>query len=339
MEPRLDKEGRPVRALGLCSGGLDSLLSLAVLREQGIEVTALTFVSPFLSDANAKRGCAALGVPHISYDFTAEHIAVVKNPKHGYGSNMNPCIDCHTLMIRLAGEMMQRDGYHFVFTGEVLGQRPMSQNRGSLNLVAKESGVADYLLRPLSAKRLKTTIPEAEGWVDRERLYNFGGRGRKDQMALAEKLGVTEYPAPAGGCLLTDPGFSLRLRHLLDERPQAGAREMELLRWGRHFDLGEGKRLIVGRKKAENEALKARLGPDDVSLKWTGGPGPLGVVPGWDETGPSPEQIRLAASMLLAYTKARGDTALVDVRTNGRRSVIQAPIATKADFQAAMIFY
>lgn len=337
MTPKLDSHGRPVRALGLCSGGLDSLLALEIIRRQGVAVTALTFISPFLSDISAKKGCAALGIEQRSVDFTDRHIELVKNPKHGLGSNMNPCIDCHTQMIRRAGEIMDREGYHFLFTGEVLGQRPMSQNRGSLNLVATESGRAEYLLRPLSAHRLKTTIPEAEGWVDRDKLYNFSGRSRKPQLALAEELGVTEFPAPAGGCLLTDPGFSNRLRRLLEERPLAGPREMTLLRHGRHFELGDGFRLLVGRNKADNDALARLIAPSDIGLKWADGPGPQGLIPLGDHRPPSAWQIDLAARIVVAYTKAQGADAPVEITADGQADQRRIPVTDKQQYQDRLI--
>ncbi len=169
---------RKIRALGLLSGGLDSMLAGAVLRAQGIAVTFICFVTPFYGAVKAREAAAHLGLPLKEVDLTEKFEPLLYAPPHGFGKGHNPCIDCHALMIREAGAVMAAEGFDFVFTGEVLGQRPMSQNRGSLNLVARESGLEELLLRPLSAKLLKTTRPELEGWVDRERLLNLSGRGR-----------------------------------------------------------------------------------------------------------------------------------------------------------------
>ena len=206
---------RNIRALGLFSGGLDSMLAAAVLRAQGLDVTLICLVTPFFG-AGASPGIGRPPGPAPPGGGPHRQIPpLIYDPPHGWGRGHNPCIDCHTLMLREAGALMAAEGFDLLFTGEVLGQRPMSQNRGSLNLIARESGFADLLLRPLSAKSLKTTQPEIEGWVDRERLLNLSGRGRKRQMALAEEYGITRYPAPAGGCLLTDPGYAARLKELL----------------------------------------------------------------------------------------------------------------------------
>jgi len=343
-EPRPDrKEGR-IRALGLTSGGLDSLLALLVLRSQGIEVEALTFVSPFLKPDSPRRGCAAIRVPLRVVDFTEEHIQVVRSPRFGHGSQMNPCLDCHALMFKLAHRIREEEGFHFIFTGEVLGQRPMSQNRGSLNLVARESGAPELLLRPLSAKRLKKTRPEEQGWVDRERLLDFHGRNRKPQMALARELGLTDYPTPAGGCPLTDPGFSRRLRNLLEFQPQAGPAEMELLRLGRHFHLGGGAKLVLGRNMSENERLAARAPEGAPILKAMGVPGPLGVIS--DPAGPPEEPsaraelFSLAGRILLAYADSEGKEGLVQLSTAGRSDQtleLRLPVIDKQAFTPRLI--
>jgi len=332
---KIDKDGQRVRALGLCSGGLDSLLALLVVQNQGIEVTALTFVSPFLDGEKARDGSAALGIPHRIVDFTPQHLKVVKDPKFGYGANMNPCLDCHILMIRLADEIRSQEGYHFIFTGEVVGQRPMSQNRAALDLVAKNSGAAEYLVRPLSAKRLPPTRPEEEGWLERERLLGLQGRGRKPQMALAQEYGITDYPSPAGGCILTDPGFSRRLRRLFEGRPDAGAREVGLLYWGRHFDLGGGQWLILGRDKADNEALFELIRPEDIVLQAANLPGPLGLIPGPAEA--KDEILELAGRILLAYTKASGPLAQVSLRGAAGQRILDLPVEGKESFEERLI--
>ena len=337
MNSRLDEQGNPVRALGLTSGGLDSLLALLVIRSQGIEVQGLTFVSPFLKADSPIRGCKDLGIPLRVEDFTEQHIEVVKAPKFGHGKNMNPCLDCHTLMFRLAHRIREKEGFHFIFSGEVVGQRPMSQNKGALDLVARESGTAEYLLRPLSAQRLKKTKPEEMGWVDRDLLLDFHGRNRKPQMALAAELGLSDYPNPAGGCPLTEPGFSRRLKNLLTIQPQAGPAEMELLRLGRHFDLEEGAKLILGRNQSENRRLADLIPPGGVSLKAAGVPGPTGLLSHPGTEGPKPELIRLAGRILLSYADAPGPEAELLVFRGEDKETMVLAVEEKAGFAHLMI--
>jgi len=338
---RLDCQGRPVRALGLTSGGLDSLLALLVVRDQGVEVEALTFVSPFLQADKARQGCQAVGVPLREVDFSSDHIQVVRQPRFGRGANMNPCLDCHVLMFGLARRIQEEEGFHFIFSGEVLGQRPMSQHRAGLDLVARESGASQLLLRPLSAKRLEPTRPEKEGWVDRDRLLDFQGRSRKPQMALAQKYGLTDYPSPAGGCPLTDPGFSRRLKSLLDLQPGAGAAEMELLRLGRHFHLGQGVKLILGRNQAENERLEGLTPRGQAVLKAVGAPGPLGLISEPGGRRPQPEagqeRLALAGRIVLSYSDAAGPRGQVQVQTPEKTQILDLPVEDKAGFREMMI--
>jgi hypothetical protein len=205
-------------------------------------------------------------------------------------------------MLREAGKIMEVEGDDFLFTGEVVGQRPFSQNKGSLNYIARESGYGEVLLRPLSAKLLKTTQPEREGRVDRERLLNISGRGRKRQMELAEQFGITSYPAPAGGCLLTNPGFAARLRDLVQHRPQAELtrRDLDLLHWGRHFRINPAMKVIVGRDQRDNEALERLVRPEDVILKAELYPGPLVIIP----QAPAEADLTLAAALCASYSDA-----------------------------------
>lgn len=257
------------------------MLAAMVLRAQGIEVTGLVWVTPFFTSERAEESARAIGLPIIIEDFTERYVHLLYEPPRGFGRWMNPCIDCHLLMLREAGKIMETKGYDFLFTGEVVGQRPFSQNKGSLNYISRESGYGDLLLRPLSAKLLKTTRPEREGLVDRERLLNFSGRGRKRQMELAAHYGITSYPAPAGGCLLTNPGYSSRLRDLVQHLPQAELtrRDLDLLKWGRHFRVSPTTKIIVGRDQRDNEALELLARPGDVVLKAELYPGPLVVIP------------------------------------------------------------
>jgi len=292
-----------VKAIGLLSGGLDSLLAAKLLQDQGIEVVGVAFKSPFFGVQRAKEAARILGIPLRVVDITDELMEIVKDPKHGRGSGMNPCIDCHALMIRKAGEMMAEEGAQFVFTGEVLGQRPFSQNRRALRIVEEESGLGDLLLRPLSAKRLPTTRPEREGWVDRERLLGLHGRGRKVQLELAEAFGIKDPPSAAGGCLLTDPTFSRRLRDLLEHFPDPSRRDVELLKVGRHFRLSPGTKAIVGRSRGENEKLQAIATPEDLLMEADGHPGPVLLIPGGGRETDWPR----AAAICLRYSDSPKD--------------------------------
>lgn len=275
-------EDYPVKkasAFGLLSGGLDSLLAAKLLLNQGIGITGLAFKSPFFGPKSAIGATKELGIELVVKDITQEHLKIVKNPKYGYGANMNPCIDCHALMIREAGKLMQQKGYDFIFTGEVLNQRPMSQTRRSLMTVAKFSGYQDFLLRPLSAKLLPETKPEITGIVDREKLLDLNGRSRKRQLALASHYGFKEYSRPAGGCLLTDPIFSTRLKELFDHDSDCPVASIELLKIGRHFRI-DGKKIIVGRNKHENEMLKRMRQGNDILLSAEHIPGPIILICG-----------------------------------------------------------
>ena len=226
---------------------------------------------------------------------------MLKNPPCGYGKHMNPCLDCHALMFRLAGAIMEKEGFDFLFSGEVLGQRPMSQTRPSLRYVEKHSGYDGYLIRPLSAQRLEESIPEKKGLVDREKLLGLAGRGRKDQIRLAKQYGIVDYPAPAGGCLLTDKGYSNRLRDLFEHQTDAPERDLELLKHGRHFRLDKQTKIVVGRTKADNDMIRRCIDPaEDTILKTIGYPGPLVVMPGGGAQG----TVSLAAAICAGYTKA-----------------------------------
>ena len=303
-----------MKALCVYSGGLDSTLAAAILRAQSIEVLALFFETPFFSSSRARKSAQALGLPFRVMNITKRHLEILKNPRHGYGRHMNPCIDCHTLMFRIAGELLEEEGAQFVFTGEVLGQRPMSQNKGALNLIARESGLNERLLRPLSAKHLPITLPEREGWVDRDQLLDFNGRSRKPQMALARRLNIAEYPAPAGGCLLTEKGFSNRLRDLLSSKSDPEIREFELLKIGRHFRVAPQCKLIVGRNKTENDAIRELVGDQDLVLDTVSVPGPTVLVSGSG----SEDFLPLAAAVTAAYSDAQGQVEVQLMVGNSR---------------------
>jgi tRNA U34 2-thiouridine synthase MnmA/TrmU len=306
---------KPNSALGLLSGGLDSMLAAELLRRQGIEVTAIIFTTPFFGSGRGVAAAKHIGIPHRVEDITVDHLAMVKAPEYGYGKNMNPCIDCHAMMFAKAGKLMEEMGADFLFSGEVLGQRPMSQNIKALRLVEKISGYEGYILRPLSAKLLPETQPEKNGLVDREKLMDIQGRSRKVQMELAEKWGVKEFPSPGGGCLLTDPGFSVRLKELFDHNPDADATQVERLKYGRHFRLPGGSKVIVGRHKLDNEGLEPLAETGDIFLKHHGVPGPLTLL----EKGGSMEDVAIAASLAARYGKnpQAGQPVAISVQTVG----------------------
>ncbi|MBU1102735.1 tRNA 4-thiouridine(8) synthase ThiI [Patescibacteria group bacterium] len=269
---------KKVKALVLLSGGLDSILAVKLLSEQGIEVEAINFRTNFCGPSKARPAAKMLGVPMREVNIREDFLAVLKKPKYGYGAGLNPCIDCHALMLKKAGEIMWEEGYSFVATGEVLGERPMSQHKKALKIVEKEAGLEGYLLRPLSAKLLESTVPEKEGLVDREKLLAISGRNRQPQMELAARYGIKNYPTPAGGCALTQAGFTKRLKELAKHKPDFDVDDVDLVGLGRHFWLaspnppagGEGGvngvQIILGRNKEENEILKSARKSQDVFI-------------------------------------------------------------------------
>jgi len=294
------------KGLGLLSGGLDSVLAACVLREQGVEVTGVCFESPFFGAKNARSAADQIGIPLWVRDITAPHLEMMQKPKHGFGSNMNPCIDCHILMVKTAAGIMREQGFDFVFTGEVLNERPMSQNRQALGMVERESGCSGYLLRPLSAKLLDETVPEKEGKVDRSRLCDLHGRSRKPQMALADKYKIIRYAQPAGGCLLTDPGFSRRLRDLMEHEGLGEVARIHMLKVGRHFRLPSAKKVIVGRKESENRELLTLAPQGDAVLRSKGIPGPI-VLLGKEF---NESDLREAARLCARYSDAKSGEAV-----------------------------
>ena len=238
------------------SGGLDSQLAIRVLERAGAYVEAVAFATPFFDNSKARTAAEALGVKLHVIDFLDDEISLIENPPHGFGGAMNPCIDCHALMIRRAGELMEKLGFDFVATGEVRGQRPMSQNAQSLLTVEKASGLRGCLVRPLSAKLLEPTVPELEGKLDREKLLDISGRSRDRQIALAAELGIVDYPSPAGGCKLTEDAFGRKLRDLMEHEGLRDRTLIELLLVGRRFRLPDGSGVILGRDGKENAKLK-----------------------------------------------------------------------------------
>jgi tRNA-specific 2-thiouridylase len=324
-----------VRALGLCSGGLDSILAALVLRRQDIEVAWVSFETPFFAATKARAAARMTGIPLSVVDITAAYLPMLRNPACGYGKHMNPCMDCHALMFRLAGERLAVEGFDFLFSGEVLGQRPMSQTRTALRYVEKHSGFQGMILRPLSARKLPETLPELDGRVDRSRLLDFAGRSRKPQIELAKALGVREYPAPAGGCLLTDKGYAKRLRDLFDHTTRPTLSQLELLKHGRHFRLADRVKVIVGRTYADNiEILKHRDAATDLTLRVQSHPGPVTLLPGTA----GPDAIHQAAAICAGYSKApRGQEVVVLVSGAGSRGVLRVIPLSPSEAHGDMI--
>jgi tRNA-specific 2-thiouridylase len=325
-----EHEGKPVTALVLLSGGLDSRLAVCVLKAQGIRVTGLTFESPFFSAARGREAASQLDISHIVEDYTDTLLGILEHPRHGFGACINPCIDCHAAMLKCAGQRMERDGFNLVATGEVLNQRPMSQTRRNLEVVASESGYKDWILRPLSARLLPETEPERRGWVDRNRLLDLSGRSRKPQTRLAEEYGVTGYPNSAGGCRLTEPNYAVRLWDLRSHRQLRDARAIQLLRMGRHFRLSPGVKVVIGRDAAENEAIEALARPEDMLFRFETIPGPSALMIGV----PGEGELQLATALCARYSDATPGQEVDIVITSASGTNLQKAVgATEADVE------
>jgi hypothetical protein len=290
------------KALALVSGGLDSILAAKLVHDQGIEVTAVCFKSAFFGPENAVRMTKETGIPLKIIDFTEKHLEIVKNPKYGYGKNMNPCIDCHALMLNCAGKLMEEEGYDFLITGEVLNQRPMSQNRQSLDIVKRESGYSGRILRPLCAKNLAPTEMEQKGLVDRERLLDIQGKSRKTQMELADRWGIKDYPSPAGGCCLTEPNFSRRLRDLYSHNKDFDINDINILKLGRHFRVSPDAKAISTRQSSELEPIKRLLREGDLIFDAAEYSGSVVVLRGKC----TDDAVDMAARIAARYSKGSG---------------------------------
>lgn len=298
---------KKVKALALFSGGLDSALAIKLITNQGVEVIALNFVSHFFGGKNEKAEAMAkqLGVQLEYVDFSEKHIEMMKNPVYGRGKNMNPCIDCHALMFKFAGELLKKYDADFLISGEVLGQRPMSQNYQALEKVKGLSKLDELIVRPLSAKLLPESKPEKDGLIDREKLLDIEGRSRKRQIEIAEQMGIIDYPTPAGGCLLTDPGYSKRLKLIEQDEllSEENSKIFHLLKKGRFFRFEKGKYLFVGRMKEDNdEIVKYKdVGTFFIRGKSVGGPYILGYGNLLEE------QIEFAKNLFSRYCKFKGE--------------------------------
>lgn len=321
-------------AVALLSGGLDSMLAIRLLLEQGVPVTGVRFITNFGCDPVTSGSCGHDVEPlvkmwgHLGFTVKMSHLGqdyidMVRNPRFGRGKNMNPCVDCRIMMLDWAKDMLDQTGAGFLVTGEVLNQRPLSQTRDRFRQIDKVLGLKGLILRPLSARLLEPTQPEIEGVVDRERLLDIQGRGRHRQYELAKKWGITDIPQPSGGCLLTDPGYSARLRDLWSHDPQAGARDVNLLRVGRHFRPGPRCKIIVGRDENENRMLSAFVDPGDTLVMLCDFEGPVTMVRGEYGMG----ELELAASITGRYGDVTDKTQPVRVslqRKGGVPQVIEA---------------
>lgn len=294
-----------VKALGLFSGGLDSILAAKLLQEQGIKVELINFHTPFFPPKNAKEMAKKLKIKLKEVDVTKEYLKVLRKPKHGYGSEMNPCIDCKIFMLKKAKSYAKKINAKFIFTGEVLGERPMSQIKSSMQLIEKESCLEGRLLRPLSAKLLPETEAEKK-WVDRNKLMDISGRGRYKQEGLAKKFGIKEYPQPSGGCLLTHIEYARKIKDLLKNKKSIKKEDIELLKIGRHFRYGKNK-IIVGRNEKENKELLKRKEKTDYMFEATYWGSPITIL-----KGPKTKKaILLAASITARYSDSDDEKTLV----------------------------
>jgi len=312
-----------MKAIALISGGLDSVLAAKIVKEQGIFVVGLHVKIPFVAEKKeyAHLSASQIGIPLLTVHAGEEFLRIVRNPRFGYGSALNPCIDCRIFMLRKAKEIAERINASFVVTGEVLNERPMSQHRTALRLVERESGLEGLVLRPLSAKLLPATIPEREGWVERRKMLAIRGRSRKIQLALARKFGISleNVASPAGGCLLTYKEFAAKLRDLFEHNAEVTLRDVERLKVGRHFRFKRFK-IIVGRNEEENKRLLSLRKSSDFVLEVRGFGSPVTIleVPAEVEAGATKEieeAVEVAARLTARYSDAKDrEEVVVSVR-------------------------
>ena len=330
------ESGEKKKVVALLSGGLDSQLAVKMMQKQGFEVSAVAIKTPFC-DFDCGRGCGFeiheraddLGVNLKTVYLGDEYIEMLKNPKHGIGAGMNPCIDCRAMMFDAAKKHMEEIGAEFVISGEVVGQRPMSQHRPALKTIERESELEGKIVRPLSAALLPATEPEKNGLIKREDLGKIRGRSRKPQLAMAKDYGIQDPPNAGGGCLLTDPAFGKRAIDLFDHIETPTTNDIDLLKVGRHFRLDENTKLVVGRDHNENEIIKALALPDDILLEAKDQMGPTTMIRGNDLD----EHKELAASITLRYSDAPSDqNCNVIVKKGSENNEISTKSASEEDY-------
>jgi tRNA-uridine 2-sulfurtransferase len=318
LGPHIDGGIVKRKAVTLLSGGLDSLIATKIIVEQGIDVEALHFTSPFCTCSKGSKGCgiqamrsaSELGIGVKVRTKGLEYLEIVKKPKHGYGRAMNPCVDCRIFILQHARQFMEEIGASFIVSGEVLGQRPMSQRRETLRLIEQESGLEGLIVRPLSARHFPPTIPEQVGIVNREKLLGITGRSRKGQYEFVHSRGLTEFSCPGGGCLLTDPIFARKLRDLFTYQPEFTMQDVTLLKIGRHFRLSRETKLILGRNQDENNRLASFHAPPSVLLNPADFKGPVGLLIGIFHD----DAIKQAANLMSYYGK--NNSSPITVKSN-----------------------
>ncbi len=300
----MEKKSKKIKALVLFSGGLDSILAVKILEEQGVQVCGLVFVSPFFGSKEAEESAREIGIKLIIRNFSSVYLKMLKNPKYGFGKHMNPCIDCHALMLQIAKEELKKGKFDFLATGEVLGERPMSQNKQALQIIEKETGLQGKILRPLSAGLLLETEMEKDKLIDREKLLSISGRNRKIQLALAKKYKLKKFSTPSGGCLLTEKIFSDNLKELLEKKKNLEINDIELLKVGRKI-WEKNHCFVVGRNKDENERLKKISQNDDFLFEACEVPGPIILVRNYLEEKKEWTEKKIKSMLLKYNSKAR----------------------------------
>ncbi|MFH1787080.1 MAG: hypothetical protein ABH829_05530 [archaeon] len=328
---------KKVKAVGLLSGGLDSTLAAKMVLDQGIDVVALNFTSPFCTCSREGRCESAEAAEHLGIELKAmpkgdDYIHVIRNPKHGYGKNMNPCIDCRIYILKKAKDFAKEIGADFIFTGEVLDQRPKSQHRRALEIIERESGLKGKLLRPLSAKLLAETEVEKKGLIDRKKLGDMHGRSRKRQMEMADDINLVDYHCAGGGCLLTEKRIAKRVRDFLDHNADAKMRDMWLLKYGRHFRVGENK-IIVGRDEGENKKLLAFKKENDFVFEIKGVGSPIVVLQGRK----GKKAIEMAARLAARYSDAKGEEVIVGYLAGKKHHKIRVSPARREEIEKYLI--
>lgn len=340
MQAIATENRKGIKALGLLSGGLDSTIAVKLMVNLGYDVTALNFMSPFCNCTKKKadscksaahKVATEMNIPLKTLFMGEEYIAMLRAPRHGYGKGMNPCVDCRVMMFRQTKALMEEMGARFIFTGEVLSQRPMSQMKNKLDVIENESGLKGLIVRPLSAALLEPTIPERMGWINRDEMLSISGRSRKTQMELGRGMGMGESDfCSSGGCMLTDQHFAVRMKDLLGHTENTTVRETRLLRVGRHFRVSEDCKVIVGRNEGENEKLLGMAQEADAVVWVKDHKGPCVLVHGKYENGAA----MLAAGIAVRYSDAPRDGEVeVEIGPHGadaRTSVMARAISDAA---------